>query len=233
MKNKIVPQLKNLGYFIAGIIISFSVVKFLALKDNENNRLSEGTAYLNLIQTEKLIELNSLDKWMIFPEYHDPKDVRNQEDGMIFSISPNTNDEWAYLFIDPKKFNWTNISWEFKILQKTHFREFAFNFRYFDFDNRYRYRFEDDRIYFDKKFNSFWSNNIASISYSIELEKEYDVRIDVYSNLFRCFVNKKLVMENVDTDIASGSVAIILWENDGETPIVAEVSDLNIFSLTN
>ncbi len=41
----------------------------------------------------------------------------------------------------------------------------------------------------------------------------------------RCYVDGVLKLENVDTDIATGTIAIILWEDDGQTNIEAEVSN--------
>lgn len=163
--------------------------------------------------------------WLLDETYQSDKNLRFDNKHIYFNHLDVTADDWDYISIDPNRHQWVNYSWEFDIKRKSEFREFAFNFRNLDFDNRYRYRFEDNKIFFDKKVHGQWTNNIASIEYPIALDKQYHVRIDVVDSIMRCYVDGVLKLENVDTDIASGSIAIILWEDDGQTNIEAEVSN--------
>lgn len=170
--------------------------------------------------------------WVLDEVYQSKSNIHFDHSKIYFKNLKVTNDDWDYISIDPELQNWVNYTWEFDIKRMTHFREFAFNFRNLDFDNRYRYRFEDNKIFFDKKVTGQWINNIASIVFPFELGKYYHVRIDVIDSIMRCYVDGVLKLENVDTDIASGTIAIILWEDDGKTPIEAEVSNKSVYRLS-
>mgnify|MGYP000864593213 CR=1 FL=1 len=169
--------------------------------------------------------------WMLDDTYQSKKNIKFNGSTIHFKHSEVTKDDWDYISIDPNKQNWVNYAWEFDIKRMTEFREFAFNFRNLDFDNRYRYRFEDNKIFFDKKVGGQWINNIASIDYPLALNKSYHVKIEVIDSIMRCYVDGVLKLENVDTDIATGTIAIILWEDDGKTPIEAEVSNNVVHAL--
>lgn len=170
--------------------------------------------------------------WVLDDMYQSKSDISFDGSKIHFKNSKLTKDEWDYISIDPNLESWMNYSWEFDIKRVTEFREFAFNFRNLDFDNRYRYRFEDSKIFFDKKVKGEWINNIGSINYPLQLNKSYHVRIDVIDTIMRCYVDGELKLENVDTDIPHGTIAIILWEDDGVTPIEAEVSNNIVYSLS-
>jgi hypothetical protein len=169
--------------------------------------------------------------WVLDATYQSKKNIKFDDNKIYFKHSEITNDDWDYISIDPNKQKWVNYTWEFDIKRMTEFREFAFNFRNLDFDNRYRYRFEDNKIFFDKKVRGQWINNIASINYPLALNKSYHVKIDVVDSIMRCYVDGDLKLENVDTDIPTGTIAIILWEDDGKTQIEAEVSNNIVYAL--
>jgi hypothetical protein len=171
----------------------------------------------------KIDEAAPLNDWMQHETYQKPTQISVVGDSLRFVTPPQTADEWDYIFLNPATYRWKNYSWNLKFRKETAFREYAFNFRYQDFNNRYRYRFEDGKIFFDKKVRGEWTNNIASLPFTIELGRWYDLRIDVYATLFRCYVDGRLWLENSDTDLADGSISVILWEDDGKTVITAEI----------
>jgi len=161
--------------------------------------------------------------WTQFERYQNPNDLSVADGCMVFRNPVRSDDEWDYVYLDPVRYSFRDCAWTVKFRRNTTFREYAFNFRYQDFDNRYRYRFEDDKIFFDKKVAGVWTNNIASCPFAMMIGEWYDLRIDVAKSLCRCYVNGELRMENTDTDLDWGSICIILWEDDGETPIAAEI----------
>lgn len=169
--------------------------------------------------------------WKQFGQYQKPEDLRVVDGYVAFSTPVRSRDDWDYVYLDPARYGFRGCAWSLKFRRNTTFREYAFNFRYQDFDNRYRYRFEDDKIFFDKKVSGIWTNNIASCPFPMKLGEWYDLRIDVVKSLCRCYVNGELRMENTDTDLDWGSVCIILWEDDGETPISADVSKSEVFEI--
>ncbi|UCG57800.1 MAG: hypothetical protein JSU70_23410 [Phycisphaerales bacterium] len=159
------------------------------------------------------------------------EEVKFLEDGTIcFDGKAKTNDEWIYMYLDPEKYPWHNYSWNFRIRRDTYFKEFQFGFRYQDFYNRYRYRFENDHIYFDKVIKGRFWNYFGTAPFHMDLGVWYDVRIDIYENNFRCYVDGKLMLDDYDFDnnFPVGSIAVILWEKDGATDIRAAVGPMSI-----
>src|SRR6202522_4027182 len=164
----------------------------------------------------------SAEQWTHHCEYQDPSELTFDNDTMRFSVKAHTCDEWAYVYLDPKHYEWTNYSWQTRFRRLTAFQEYAFNFRYLDFDNRYRYRFEDDLLFFDSKIRGKWKAH-ARMPFPMALTAWYDLRIDAKKDRYRCYVNGMLMMENRNAAIQRGSISIILWEIDQKTDAIAEV----------
>lgn len=145
-----------------------------------------------------------------------------------------TCDEWIYLYLDPDAYVWTNYSWEFDVRRETDFRELQFGFRYRDFYNRYRYRFEAGFLFFDKVIRGKFYNGLNAEPFPMKLDVDYHVRIDAYKNHFRCYVNNVLISSDHDFDCSfpHGSIALILWEDDGKTDIKATFGPISIRRLT-
>jgi hypothetical protein len=161
-------------------------------------------------------------EWLFHPKYQDPAELSFNEGTMHFAVKAATADEWAYIYLDPQKYNWRNYSWQMKFRRMTEFQEYAFNFRYVDFDNRYRYRFEDDLLFFDSKVKGKWVCH-KRIPFPMALGAWYDLRIDTREDRHRCYVNGMLMMENRQGSIPRGSISIILWEIDNVTDCLADV----------
>ena len=161
-------------------------------------------------------------QWVFHPEYQDMAELTFANGVMHFDVKAATTDEWAYIYLDPQQYNWTDYSWQMKFRRMTAFQEYAFNFRYLDFDNRYRYRFEDDLLFFDSKIRGTWCCH-ARMPFPMAMSAWYDLRIDTRGDLHRCYVNGMLMMENRQGAIPRGSISIILWEIDNVTDCVAEV----------
>jgi hypothetical protein len=166
--------------------------------------------------------VNPREQWVFHPKYQDPAELTFDEGAMRFHVKAETADEWAYIYLDPQKYNWTDYSWQMKFRRMTPFQEYAFNFRYVDFDNRYRYRFEDDLLFFDSKIRGKWQCH-ARVPFPMAMSAWYDLRIDTRGDRHRCYVNGMLMMENRQAAIPRGSISIILWEIDNKTDCVAEV----------
>lgn len=162
-------------------------------------------------------------------------EVIPSDDGSIFFEGTDQKaDKWFYLFLDPKRYNWRNYSWEFIIECDSCFTELQFGFRYHDFYNRYRYRFEGGYIYFDKVVKGGFLNALSSRLFAIENGQTYRVRIDVCGNNFRCFVDGCLILNDYDFDnlFEIGSIAIILWERDGDAVIRAKFGPMSVRKLS-
>ena len=150
-----------------------------------------------------------------------------------FEGKTKTNDEWIYLYLEPEKYQWENYEWKFRIRRDTLFREFQFGVRYLDFYNRYRYRFENNHIYFDKVLNGRFYNAYGVVSFHMELGVWYDIKIVAYKNNFRCYINDKLMLNDYDfdNDFPKGSIALILWEDNGRTDIKADVGPIFVYEI--
>jgi len=152
---------------------------------------------------------------------------------LMFSGITISSDEWLYLHLDPERFQWKDFSWQFEVRRLSAFRELQFGFRYQDFYNRYRYRFENDCVWFDLVVNGQFYNGLSATPFRMKIGEWYRVRIDAVGRLFRLYVNGDLI--SIDYDIndrfSDGPVAMILWEDDGLTNIQAEVRSLTVYRL--
>lgn len=218
--------------FVSTLLIIGISINYFLVNLTQQSEVKRVVDFPKVKRGELLFSDEDGSAWMLDDIYQSKKNISFNGSTIHFKHSEVTNDDWDYISIDPNKHNWVNYDWEFDIKRMTEFREFAFNFRNLDFDNRYRYRFEDNKIFFDKKVRGQWINNIASIDYPLTLNKSYHVKIEVIDSIMRCYVDGDLMLENVDTDIASGTIAIILWEDDSKTPIEAEVSKNIVHALS-
>lgn len=162
------------------------------------------------------------------------QEVAFLEDGTIrFTGRTETKDEWLYLYLDPAEYAWSDYVWKFRIRRDTHFREFQFGFRYRDFYNRYRYRFENDYIYLDKVVKGQFYNGYGSVPFRMELGVWYDVEIRVWKNRFECCIDGALLLTDCDSanHFPTGSIAIILWEDDGATDLSAAIGPIRVSAL--
>jgi len=182
----------------------------------------------DLRQGEELFISHGSGEWNLHQRYQEPHEVFFDGPTIKFSVVARTKDEWAYVFLDPAHYKWDNYCWEARIRRETDFREFAFNFRYNDFGNRYRYRFEKGRLYFDKKVRAVWTNNIAAVPFHMDLGRSYDLRIWVWQSIFRCCVDGSMILENRDHDLPRGSICVVLWEDDARTNMVASVDGVRV-----
>lgn len=172
--------------------------------------------------------LNVTDNWQ------DPtSEVTASTTGDLNIDAQATCDKWIYLYLDPQRCLWDDYSWSFTACRHTCFRELQFGFRYQDFYNRYRYRFEADHIFFDKVVKGQFHNALNSAPFRMELGVSYDVRIDACRNHFRCYVNGVLMCKDYDFDdeFPSGSIALILWEDDGTTDIRVTIGPISVYRL--
>jgi hypothetical protein len=161
-------------------------------------------------------------------------DVEFRKDGTIkFNGSTENEQEWLYLHLDPNQYPWDNYRMTFQFKRETDFRELQFGLRYQDFFNRYRYRFENNRIYFDKVVNGRFYNGFSVTPFPMQLGRSYRITLDVFDNTFKCFVDDKLMSFDYDfsNEFPKGPVAIILWEDDSCTHIKGSLSSFQVHEL--
>jgi hypothetical protein len=159
--------------------------------------------------------------------------LRYQYDSFNILKKTKTNDEWIYLNLDPLEFIWDNYRWKFKFNLKTHFHELQFGFRYKDFYNRYRFRFQDGNVFFDEVSNGYFFNEIETKKFELELDRWYTIIIDVFKNTFYLTVDGKKIfsIKDLKNTFESGSIAIILWEKDGKTDIAIDIDKITVNKL--
>ena len=61
---------------------------------------------------------------------------------------------------------------------------------------------------------------------------DYEIRIDAYKNCFKCYVDNVLMSSDCDNTFPGGSVAIILWEDNGKTHIIADIDSMKVYKLS-
>lgn len=151
------------------------------------------------------------------------------EDNGTIKINGKTksNDEWIFLYLNKVKYNWVNYSFKFSIKFQTVFKEFQIDFRYSDFYNRYRYRFQDGYLYFDIIYKAEFIASLSSMRFPLEVNREYSFEVKVMGDIFQFWADGVLVSTDYGRDnIEKGAVAIILWEDDGLTDMKVEISSL-------
>jgi hypothetical protein len=161
-------------------------------------------------------------------------EVRILDNGtMSFDGRAQTEDEWLYLYLDPDEFRWQASTWQFRVRRRTAFRELQFGFRYQDFYNRYRFRFEDERVFFDIVSRGEFHNDIDSAPFAMACDRWYDMKIDCLRNRFSCSVDGLRLLDVFDfhNTFTAGSMAIILWDDGGVVDIGLDVSDLRVREL--
>lgn len=144
-----------------------------------------------------------------------------------------TSDEWVYLYVDPKANRWENYVWSLTVQCQTRFKELQLGFRYVDFYNRYRYRFQAGRLSFDMVLNGEFVTNLSSCRLELVPGRAYEIEIRVLGQLFQCWVDGRLRSQDYDRSnrLPCGPIALILWEDDGCTDIVAQISTNTVQSL--
>lgn len=151
-------------------------------------------------------------------------------DGSVVADLAVRRQAWVWLYLDPAHHSWRNFRWEFTARRDSDFRELQFGFRYQDFYNRYRFRHEDNHLHFDIALNGGFRNSIHRVPFRMNLGQEYCFAIEARDNRFALTVDGVVQLDEVDRQklFPRGSVAVILWENDGKTPIKASVSDISV-----
>jgi hypothetical protein len=154
---------------------------------------------------------------------HDPTVIRAD-------VPADGEERWVYLYLDPVQNQWRNFRWSFTARRDSSFREFQFAFRYVDFYNRYRFRQEDDQLHFDVVQEGVFYNSIAAVPLRMEMGREYRFDLEVREQRFLLYVDGHLMLDEVDPLdlIRRGSIAVILWENDLETPIKAILKKIRV-----
>lgn len=155
-----------------------------------------------------------------------PEEVRIWPDGLIAIDGTAGPDKWYYLNLDPRACPWTDYSWKLQVRCLSEFKELQLAFRYQDFYNRYRYRFQDGKLAFDMVVNGQFRADLSVCTRPLELGRAYDVEIRALGNRFECWVDGQLMSRDYDPEnrFPTGPIAVILWEDDGATAIRAELA---------
>jgi len=156
-------------------------------------------------------------------------------DMMRVDVSANGQDRWVYCYLAPESFMWRDFRWRFKVCRLSGFRELQFGFRYRDFYNRYRFRHEEDSFHFDVVQNGMFFNSLVSRPFVMDLQRSYTIDIEARGWVLRLWVDRKLVLQYFDGQrrFREGSIAIILWEDNGCTPIQADLSEMQVEDLSD
>ncbi|REL24175.1 hypothetical protein DYD21_19540 [Rhodohalobacter sp. SW132] len=150
------------------------------------------------------------------------------------NVSATGDDKWVYYYLKPEEHIWRNFEWKFYVKRISNFRELQFGFRYRDFYNRYRFRQEKGKIFFDKVLNGQFQNDICSKEFIMELNREYEFKIICFDYYFALLIDGSVYLEIYDFEksFKEGSIAIILWENNGKIPIQATIRDQQLHELS-
>lgn len=161
------------------------------------------------------------------------KDVRQamshevviDKNGIIdIECKSTTNDEWIYLYLDFIENNWINYSVQFSIEFETIFKEFQVDFRHVDLFNRYRYRFQAGKLYFDIIYKGEFISSLSEVDFDLKTKVNYDIEIKIMGDSFQIWIDNCLVSTDFGGNrIKTGPIAIIFWEDNGISNIEAKM----------
>lgn len=142
-------------------------------------------------------------------------------------------DRWIYLYLNPTEHLWRDFRWEFVVSLDSDFQELQFGFRYIDFYNRYRIRYEGGYFCYDVVLNGAFYNNFGRRYFPMELAREYHITLYVRGRRFVLMVGDKVILDEFDfaNHFPRGSVAIILWEIKHTPPIRAKLRNMKIVEI--
>src|SRR5690606_29253423 len=97
----------------------------------------------------------------------------------------------------------------------------------------YRFRHEDQTMFFDVVTNGKFCNGCAQQPFFMELGRDYHVEIKAMGRHFVIYIYGIQVISAVDPNntFPEGSIAVILWEDDGETPISTCIDQIKSIEL--
>jgi len=164
------------------------------------------------------------------PEHETPQalghEVRIAPDGGVsVRTAAASPDRWVWLSAESGSPEWRDYVYRLRVRRLSRFRELQIGFRCRDFYNRYRYRFEADYVFFDIVVGGVFINALSVAPLPMEVGRWYDISVVVVGDRFRCYVDDRLLMDDFDPfgHFPTGSVALIMWEDDGLTGIEADV----------
>lgn len=152
-----------------------------------------------------------------------------EKNGIVnIDCESSTNDEWIYLYLDYSKYNWLDYSCQFTIEFETSFKEFQVDFRHIDLFNRYRYRFQDAKLFFDIVHRGEFISSLSETDFDLKNNVSYDIEIKVMGDIFQIWIDGCLMSTDFGGNkIRSGPVAIIFWEDNGKSNIKAKMHDFS------
>lgn len=143
--------------------------------------------------------------------------VLKGEDIVEINCKNSSPDEWIYLYLNYLKNKWTNYSLKFSINFGTLFKEFQVDFRHVDLFNRYRYRFQDGKIYFDIVYKGEFISSLNEVTFRLKTNIDYQIEVKVMDDVFQIWINDELISTDFGNEkLDSGPIAIILWEDNGK-----------------
>ena len=161
-----------------------------------------------------------------------PPDLQLRGEEIVVLGDAATSDEWFYMFFDSDETALKDISWRFRFCRRSSFREIQFGFRYQDFYNRYRFRIEKGFLFFDLVERGQFTNELGRVRCDLELDRWYQMRIDAIGNIFGFWLDGKQLLVSLDprNRFPRGSVAVILWDNQG-IPIQAGITKMELHTV--
>lgn len=155
-------------------------------------------------------------------------------DSLSIDVDADKSDRWVWLALDPEQHSWKDFRWEFDVTRHSEFRELQFGFRYNGFYNRHRFQHEYGKWRYEKVSNGAFYKHYDTQPFEMELGREYHVAIQAVDNRYTLEVDGQLIIEEVDfaNSFPRGSCAIILWDDDEDVPIQADIRNMTVTEFT-
>ena len=167
------------------------------------------------------------------PRQHQPTDgrVRCDADGAVAVDAPARGPQhWHWLHLPAEQHVWRDYVWRLTVTRHTDFRELQLAFRYVDFFNRYRFRYEAGAFHFDVVHRGRFENSRLRAGFDWPAGRSHDLEIVVRGPRFVLKVDGVVLLDASDgaERFAYGPIGVIFWEDDGATPIRVDVSNQRV-----
>ena len=150
--------------------------------------------------------------------------------GIRVDAAARAGQHWHWLHLPAEQHVWRDYVWELTVARGSDFRELQLAFRYVDFFNRYRFRYEAGAFHFDVVHRGRFENSRLRAAFDWPAGRSLSLEIVVRGERFVLKVDGRTLLDAGDAAgrFAYGPVGVIFWEDDGVTPIRVDVTQQRV-----
>lgn len=152
-------------------------------------------------------------------------------DNKLQFVSRGISDDWIYCIYNKSISNKSVL--EFDCVINSIFTEFQIAFNHESIFERYRFRVVDNKeLVFEVISGGFFFNDIYSVEFSFELQRQYNIKVVLNENQYSFVVDGEVVLCVEENRVIDGELgfALILWDNNKESNIDVCFKNMKLLS---